>query len=300
MSKIKVICTSTGCLEYAPERYRNLDIGIIRIRLNFEGKEYFEGLDLDPVDMYAKLATVTDVKGNLPSTAIPTHEEVAGAYQKAIDEGYDEVIMVCLDSYLGGTLNYIRLVGEEFADKLKIHIVDTKISSFPEGYLAVKAKEFVDKGMAGDDVVKELEWMIRHEEFIGIVNHLDYLIYNGRLKGGKAYLGKMLGICPILYFNRAGEITTLEKAMGSKKALRRMIEIMRAKVAGRDPKDYVLAHVYTTTTPLDKLIEFENAADFHTNHEDVIMSPVAGCHVGPWLAGYTLTMIRRPDEDINS
>ena len=79
-----------------------------------------------------------------------------------------------------------------------------------------------------------------------------------------------------------------------------MIEIMRAKVAGRDPKDYVLAHVYTTTTPLDKLIEFENAADFHTNHEDVIMSPVAGCHVGPWLAGYTLTMIRRPDEDINS
>ena len=101
MSKIKVICTSTGCLEYAPERYRNLGIGIIRIRLNFEGKEYFEGLDLDPVDMYAKLATVTDVKGNLPSTAIPTHEEVAGAYQKAIDEGYDEVIMVCLDSYLG-------------------------------------------------------------------------------------------------------------------------------------------------------------------------------------------------------
>ena len=45
--KIKIMCTSTGCIEYAPERYRNLGIDIIRIHVNFNGKEYLEGLDLE-------------------------------------------------------------------------------------------------------------------------------------------------------------------------------------------------------------------------------------------------------------
>ena len=45
MAKIKILCTSTGCIEYAPERYRNLGIGIVRVHMFFEGKEYlvFEG-----------------------------------------------------------------------------------------------------------------------------------------------------------------------------------------------------------------------------------------------------------------
>ena len=42
MSKIKIMCTSTGCIEYAPERYRELGIDIIRVHIIFEGKEYLD------------------------------------------------------------------------------------------------------------------------------------------------------------------------------------------------------------------------------------------------------------------
>ena len=54
MSKRLVACTSTGCLEYAPERYREYGIEIIRIHILFEGNEYLEGYGLDPVDFYKK------------------------------------------------------------------------------------------------------------------------------------------------------------------------------------------------------------------------------------------------------
>ena len=300
MKKIRVMCTSTGCLEYAPDRYKKLGIDIIRIRLVFEGKEYLEGLDLDPVDMYAKLADVIDVKGNLPTTAVPTYEEVSSHFQKAIDDGIEEVFVIAIDSYLGGTYNFINLVAKEFEEKLKITVIDSKICSLPEGFLAAKAVEFFEKGYKTEDVVKEINWMIRHQEFIGVVQKLDYLIYNGRLKGGKAYLGKLMGICPVLHFNRAGEIVALENKMGIRNALKRTMEIMREIVGDRKPEDYVLAHVYTTTTPLDRLEEMEKKAGFAPNHEAVIMSPVSGCHVGPWLAGYTYTPIRRPDEDIDA
>ena len=60
MSKIKIACTSTGCIEYAPERYHGLGIDIIRIHVLFEGKEYKEGLDLDPVAFYNRLETIED------------------------------------------------------------------------------------------------------------------------------------------------------------------------------------------------------------------------------------------------
>ena len=40
MSKIKIMCTSTGCIEYAPQRYRDMDIEIIRVLVYFNGKEY--------------------------------------------------------------------------------------------------------------------------------------------------------------------------------------------------------------------------------------------------------------------
>lgn len=141
-----VMCTSTGCLEYAPERYRNLGIDIIRIHLFFKGKEYLEGFDLDPVDLYKQMENTKEVKDNLPHTAMPTYEEIAGHFQKAVDEGYDEIICIAISSGLGGTYNFINLVAAAYIGKIKITVIDSRITCFNEGYLAVKAKELVDKG----------------------------------------------------------------------------------------------------------------------------------------------------------
>ena len=62
MSKIKIICTSSGCIEYAPERYRELGIDVLRLHIYFKGKEYLEGLDLDPDKFYSELETLEDPK----------------------------------------------------------------------------------------------------------------------------------------------------------------------------------------------------------------------------------------------
>ena len=198
--KRKVMCTSTGCIEYAPERYRSMGIDIIRVHIFFEGKEYLEGLDLNPVDFYERLETIEDPKNNLPKTGIPTPLEVRGHFDRAIEEGYDEVIVFAISSGLGGTYNGIRLVAEEYADKLKIHVIDTKITSFGEGMLAIRAKMMVDEGIPTDQILKEVRWIMDRHEFMGIDARLDYLIYNGRLKGGKAFLGQVLGICPVIHF----------------------------------------------------------------------------------------------------
>ena len=98
MSKIKIVCTSTGCIEYAPERYKSLGIDILRIHVIYGGKEYKEGLDLDPVEFYDYLETVEDPKNNLPRTDMPDTEDIEACFENAIAEGYDEIMIFAISS----------------------------------------------------------------------------------------------------------------------------------------------------------------------------------------------------------
>ena len=297
-NKRYVMCTSTGCIEYAPERYKKLNIGIIRIHVKFNGKEYLEGYDLDPVQFYKELETIEDPKDHLPKTAMPTIETLKQQFDEAYDKGYREIIIIALSSYLGGTYNEIRLVADDYKDKMKITVIDSKITCFGEGLLAIKAAEMVEKGIPTETIIKEIEWMMRHQEFLGVDGKLDYLIYNGRLKGGKALMAKMLTICPVVYFSHEGELAPLCSVRTQKKALAKTCETLKEMIGTRDPKDYLLWHVYTGPSLLVTLKEIEKEYGIECHHEDVIMSPVSGCHNGPWLAGYGLAFIRRPDEPL--
>ena len=297
MSKIKIMCTSTGCIDYAPERYQNLGIDIIRIHVFFQGKEYREGLDLDPVDFYKQLETIEDPKNHLPHTGMPDTEEIRACFENAIKDGYDEAMVFVLSAALGGTYNKICLIAKEYEDRLKINVIDTQITCFGEGLLAIKAAEFAKKGMSSDEILKEIHWIMKHQEFIGVDGRLDYLIYNGRLKGGKAFMGQLLKICPVLHF-ADGEIVPIETVRTPKKALARTCELLKEIIGDRKPEDYMLWHIYTGPSLVKNLVEIEKKYGIETNHEAVIMSPVSGCHNGPWLAGYGLAMLRREDEPL--
>lgn len=293
------MCTSTGCIEYAPERYRELGIGIIRIHVLFQGKEYLEGLDLDPVDFYQQLEKLENPKDHLPKTAMPTTEAIKKAFDDAYAAGYDEGIVIVLSSYLGGTYNLIRLVAEDYKDKMNIHVIDSKITCFGEGLLAVKAAEMIKNDVPTEMILKEINWMIKRQEFLGIDAKLDYLIYNGRLKGGKAFMGKMLSICPVVHFTHEGELTSLTTVRTPKKALAKTCEILKDIIGDRKSEDYILFHIYTGPSILPQLEEIEKGYGIQCNHEAVIMSPVSGCHNGPWLAAYGYLPLRRADEPLD-
>ena len=299
-NKRLVMCTSTGCIEYAPERYHTRNIDIIRVHLHFQGKEYLEGPDFDADKFYQELEKLENPKNNLPKTSMPSVGEIRLHFDSAIERGYEEVFVFTLSAYLGGTYNEICMVAKEYEDRLKIHVINTKINSFGEGFLAIKAADMIEEGVPTETLLKEIDWMMHHQKLLGVDGKLDYLIYNGRLKGGKAFIGKMMNICPVVHFDENGELLALESVRTSKKALMRQCELLREFIGDRDPKDYLLWHLYTGTSLLNTLKEIEGRYGIECNHEDVIMSPVSGCHNGPWLAGYGIVFLRREDEPLEA
>lgn len=298
MSKVKVICTSTGALKFAPERYKKYDIGTLQIHMTFRGVEYLEG-DMDPIWFYNELEKLENPKNNLPKTALPSPTEISTLFDEAIADGYDEIMIFTISTGLGGTYNAVKMVANEYKDKIKIHVINTKVAAFSEGIHAIRAAQLLEKGLSTEEVLREIEWGIKNQEFIGVDGKLDYLIYNGRLKGAKAFMGQMLKICPVLRFNKDGEIVAIESVRTPKKALARACEITKELIGDRAPEDYILYHVFTGPSLLETLKEIEPKYGVSTNHEDVIMSPASGCHNGPWLAGYGLYRIRRDDEALD-
>lgn len=293
-----VLCTSTGCLQYGPERYRNLGIEQIHVVVNYGGKDYLEGKDLDPWSFFKMEETIEDPKNHLPHSAIPPLGNIKAKFEELIQRGYNEAIIIVLSSYLGGTYNVIKLASEDYEDKIKFTIIDCKITCFGEGLLAVQAQDLVNKGVDTDTIIKEIHWSMAHQEFIGSCAKLDYLVYNGRLKGGKAFMGKLLQVVPVMHFSHDGVLEPFAQALGLKKGIIACIEKIKEIIGDRSPEDYLLWHNYTSEHSADLYKELEKEYGLVCNHEDVIISPVVGCHTGPYLAGYGLFMKRRPDEPL--
>ena len=65
-----------------------------------------------------------------------------------------------------------------------------------QNHLCLLAQKLVDEGVPTETILKEIEWVKKTQKFFGISSKLDFLIYGGRLKGAKAFMGKLLQICP--------------------------------------------------------------------------------------------------------
>ncbi len=295
MAKIKILCTSTGAIQFAPERYQKYNIGIVDIHFIFKGVEYLES-EMDPHQFYTELETLENPRNNLPKTAMPTMAEIHAHFDKAVEEGYDTIIAYVISTGLGGTYNAFLNAVKEYDKQIDIHVVNTKIAAFSEGIHAIRAAQMVEDGCSVEEILKESEWAINNQEFWGIDGKLDYLIYNGRLKGAKAFMGQVLKICPVLHFNRDGEIEAVESVRTQKKAVVRVCEKLKEIIGERAPDDYLLFRIYTGKAMEDVLAEAEEKTGLKPNHESVVMTPVSGCHNGPWLAAYGLYKIRREDE----
>ncbi|MFU8786658.1 MAG: DegV family protein, partial [Candidatus Izemoplasmataceae bacterium] len=184
MEKRIVIDTSTGGLDYYPVEH---GIEILRIKIYIDGKEYEDGLTLKADQFYDMLKNDKDL---LPKTSQPSVGEVMALFQKYLDEGVEEIFVVTISAKMSGTYNSCIMAAQEFEDKLKIKVFDTKTVCFSEGIFALEAKRMIDEGFSLEAVENRLNNMIRTNTIYFAVNSLSYLVKNGRLSNAKGYIGK--------------------------------------------------------------------------------------------------------------
>lgn len=161
-------------------------------------------------------------------------------------EGYrcdaDHVYAVTLSAELSGSYNSAvlgkNLYHEEYGSK-DIHVFNSCSASVGETLIALKIAECEEKGMEFSQIIETVEAYIRGQHTYFVLETLDTLRKNGRLKGVKAVVATALNIKPVMGATPDGNICQLGQARGIKKALAKLSEEVIKDL--KDSKDKVLA-----------------------------------------------------------
>ena len=198
-----------------------VDFLSVPLTIRAAGKEYVDDEQLDVDGLVADLRACKEKS----STACPGID----LWLKAFGEA-DGVFCVTITSSLSGTYNAARLAAKEYEERhpgRRVYVLDS-LSTGPEMQLIVeKLAELVQQQLSFDEIVKMIEAYRNHTYLLFSLKNLHNLVVNGRVSPALGALVGLLGIRIIGRASEGGELQTLTKSRGDKKALQALINHLK-------------------------------------------------------------------------
>jgi uncharacterized protein len=172
-------------------------------------------------------------QGAHPGTSQPPPAMFLEAYRRAAEEG-EAVVGIILSSGLSGTFASAQAAAKQHVhDSVPVHLFDSRGGSVMQGLLALKASELGELGWAPERIVAELERIRRRTGILVVLDTFERALASGRVGRGRAWLGSLLDIKPILEVDDAGKLAPVARVRGKKQVMAKMLELLEARV----PKD---------------------------------------------------------------
>jgi DegV family protein with EDD domain len=273
MARIRVV-TDSAC-DVPEEIARRLNIDIVSLSIRFGDEEFTDRVDLSPEAFWAKCKA----SKTLPETAAPSPGAFQAAYERAIADSCDGVIVLTLSALLSATNQSAVLGAEAVTDKLPVRVVDTKAVSMAQGLLVIDVAEMAATGADLEQLVAHAESLVAKVGVVAMLDTLEHLIKGGRVGGARALLGQVLSIKPLLEL-KDGVVAEAGRQRTRSKALVAIAEVARSHAP---LKRLALVHgASSEVANLESLVE-----DVSTQNPIIVtdMGPVVGTHGGPGIIG---------------
>ncbi len=228
----KIIIDSCGELTEEMKKSGHFETASLQIDVN--GYHIIDDETFDQADFLRRIRESNEC----PKSSCPSPER----YMEEYHCDAEHVYAVTLSSELSGSYNSAELgkhlYEEEYGEK-EIHVFNSKSASVGETLIGMKIAECEEKGLSFREVIDTVDAYIEEQHTYFILETLDILKKNGRLKGLKAVVATALNIKPVMGSTPEGNIQQLANARGMKKGLARMVEEVAANL--KDPEKKVLA-----------------------------------------------------------
>lgn len=189
-------------------------------------RELRDGIDITAVEFHDRLIAA---HGRLPTTSQPAPADFLESYARAAEDG-EALVGVILGSALSGTFGSAQAAAGRFHGA-PVHLMDSRGASLLEGLLALKAAELAELAMAPAAIVRELERIRAQSGVLFTVDVFDRLLASGRVGRGRAWLGTVLSVKPILELSGEGRVQPVGKAIGRKRVLPAVMDALAARIA---------------------------------------------------------------------
>jgi DAK2 domain fusion protein YloV len=198
-------------------------------------------VDISAEEFQRRLADEPDT---LPTTSQPSPADFLEAFNRAAEDG-EQVLAVLLGSTLSGTLGSAEAASKR-VHGAEVTVVDTLGASLLEGLLVLKAAELAELAKPPAEIAEEIRRIREQSGILFTVETFERLLASGRVGRGRAFLGSMLNVKPILYLNEEGVVEPAGKAFGSSRGHRvhrAMIDTVKEKVGGAEKVRFGVVHV---------------------------------------------------------
>lgn len=276
------VVTDSAC-DLPEELVRRHGIRIVPLELVEEGRTFRDRLDVTAEAFHAKLKT----GGALPTTSQPAPAAFVEAFQEAAGEA-ETIVGVFVGSTLSGTFASAKSAADRFGGA-PVHLADSLGASLLEGLLTLRAAELAEEGVPAAAIVERLAAIRRRSGILFTVRTFDRLIASGRVSLGRAFLGRLLGLKPILGVDPDGRVAVAGKARGSSAARGRLLDLVRDRIG--EPRGRVRFGIVHVGAPeLVDEVAGRLRADFGPDVEILVApaTPVLATHlgIGAWGVAY--------------
>jgi DegV family protein with EDD domain len=273
MNQVRIVTDSTS--DIPVELQRELGIHMVPLKVHFGMETYRDGIDMGSADFFSKLVA-TPV---LPTTSQPSPIEFLDTYKQLASESNVPIISIHLSSALSGTYQSAMLAKSMLEEQVDVIVIDSRLCSYGLGMLVVAAVEAARAGKSKEELVELVEKMRKEMKLYFLVDTLEYLQKGGRIGKAAALLGSLLNIKPILSMNVEGEVYSVDKVRGHKKAVAKIIEMLNRDFGGKS-LHIGIAHsnAIASAQEMNELINQHFTVD-SLQHTQI--GPVVGTHTGP-------------------
>ncbi|MCQ4794048.1 DegV family protein [Anaerofustis stercorihominis] len=263
-----------------PKKYVDkYNMYVVPLIVNYNNKSYKDVIDID-------IDTICDrLKEEIPTTSLPSIDDIMETFEKVISDGYDKAIVITISSGLSGTYNAMRIASESFEGRLETMLIDTKNIDIGAGFSAIRAGELIEQGCSFKEIKEKLDDAIKNTKVYFCVKTLEYLRKGGRIGLVASVVGTALDLKPVMSCNEDGVYYVVSKARGRKKSLKKALS--EAIDYSKKYNKYNVAVVNVQAEDEAKEIENSIKKEF-PNVENVFIgsiSPTLAVHTGPGLIG---------------
>jgi DegV family protein with EDD domain len=209
----------------------------VPITVHFDTEVFTTGVDIDDRQVFEKI----DQRNKLPTTSAPSPGAFQKVFQAAFDNGAETILCINVSSKVSATYNAAISAREMFPGR-DITVMDSLNLTMGQGFMVLAAAEAIEKGATKAEAVQMAEYAGQRVHTYAVLSTLKYLALSGRVGKLAAGMADTLNIKPLLTV-RDGKLDLLEKVRTRKKAIERMLDLVKADVSGKSVERVAVIHV---------------------------------------------------------